>query len=431
MMAGYGEKVITPQLLGPMAGYDSREENAKGIHDDLYARCLILKIEKKAVVLISLDVLGVDECLIEMIKSAIMAVDREVEKEGIFVCATHTHSGPSAIFSNKVTFDLNYVNFVTLQCREAFLEAMNDIKEASIYHGTKDIFGIASKRNIYDPQKSQEGIKCKFLKIEKNDREIMVINFPCHLTVLDEGNFYYSKDLVYGLELELKENGNNKFLFINGAAGDISTRFCKKDASFEETERLGRLLAREILKEKTEMHKIDSLQPFTVKETSFLIKYKGNLSEEEKKAKKAQIEDLLTQIKDKRARRDLESALLVLNRPNRDFSKIPGVLKLEEGFFKRIKMSLAIMGQLVFIGVPFEIYYSTGIKIENILERKYRHSIVLIFGYCGGYEGYIPPAENFSQISYEVIASLFEMDAEKKLLEAIEKMVTEIGGENL
>lgn len=420
ILGGYGERVITPPFLGIMAGYDKRKSPAKGVHDDLYVKCLVFKKEEEIFVLFSLDVLGMDKKLVDEIKTQVKSLVN-IPGEHILVCATHTHSGPSEIFWGKDNFNPEYWNFVVSQCKNSFEEAINDLRESTLWYGEKEIYGIGSKRNVWSTERGEEGIKCKFFEVRREKDEIAIVNFPCHLTVLDENNLYYSKDLVQGLKLELEENKIKKFVFINGAAGDISTRFYKKESTFEEAERLGRVLGKEILGERPRMKKIEINEPKWAKEIELLLKYKRNFSKEEKERKKAEILQILAQINDKRARRDLESALIVLERPDRDFSKIPEVIKRGEDFLKKIKISLWKMGDIVFVGVPFEIYYDTGLKIEKMVKEKYKKAVVLVLGYCGGYEGYIPPSENFSRISYEVIASPFEEDAEEEMLEALRK----------
>ncbi|MDK2793823.1 MAG: hypothetical protein PWP75_452 [Caldanaerobacter sp.] len=419
VLVGYGESVITPPLPGIMAGYDKRKSLAKGVHDELYVKCLVFK-EEEMFVLFSLDLLGVDSKFVDEVKKQIKSLEN-VPTEYILVCATHTHSGPSEIFWGKDNFNPEYWNFVVSQCKNSFEEAINDLRESTLWYGEKEIYGIGSKRNVWSTERGEEGIKCKFFKVRRGKDEIAIVNFPCHPTVLDESNLYYSKDLVRGLKVELEENKIEKFIFVNGAAGDISTRFYKKESTFEEAERLGRILGKEILGERSQMREVKICGSRWAKEVEFLLKYKKNLSKEEKECKKAEILQILAQINDKRARRDLESALIVLERSDRDFSKIPEVIKRGEDFLKKIKISLWKMGDIVFVGLPFEIYYDTGLKIEKMVKEKYEKAVVLVLGYCGGYEGYIPPSENFSRISYEVIASPFEEDAEEKMLEALRK----------
>lgn len=422
MKTGYSKTPITPKKSCPLAGYDKRKKYSEGTHDELYVRCLIFEFGKSLLVLISLDILGIDEVLTKKIKESIACADNEINADGIFIFATHTHSGPSSAFSGRQTFDREYSDFLVSSCTESYIKANSDMKDSSVYLNTTLINGIASKRNGCENRKDDAGIKCSFLRIVRNDGESILVNFPCHMTVLGENNLLYSKDMEYGLEIALNGKGISNLIYANGAAGDMSARFNKREASFDEVIRLGGLLAGQILS--AGINDSNETEPGNIifKKREFLLRYKGNLTEDEKKAEMAEIESNISKIKDKRSERDMESALLVLQRPDRDFNSIPGIIKKEGEYFKRVEICCAIAGEIAFIGIPFEIYYSTGIRIENMLKEKYGCSTVFVIGYCGGYDGYMPPMEDFSNISYETAACPFENCGENKLLSAVKNI---------
>lgn len=419
---GYSKIIITPIKHCPLGGYDKRKKNSEGIHDDLYARCLIFKTDNSLLVLVSLDILGIDEVLSEKIKKSISNIDNEINAEGVFIFATHTHSGPSTAFSGRQTFDREYFDFLVSSCTETFIKAKLDLKDSKVYLNTAEIHGVASKRNGYEAIKGDTGVKCSFIRVVRKDRKDIFINFPCHMTVLDENNLLCSKDIEYGLETALNEKGISNLLYANGAAGDISTRFSKREASYDEVKRLGGLLAEQILDAGISGSGEIKLQQILFKGTEFQLKYKMSLTEDEKKAKLAEIQNNISKIKDRRSKRDMDSALLVLQRPDKDFNNIPGTIKVGREYFKNVKIHCAIAGEIAFIGIPFEIYYSTGIKIEAMLKKKYGCNTVFILGYCEGYGGYVPPFEDFLRISYETVACPFEMHGENKLLCAVENI---------
>ncbi|WP_161567291.1 neutral/alkaline non-lysosomal ceramidase N-terminal domain-containing protein [Acidilutibacter cellobiosedens] len=419
MIVGYSKVIITPNKPMTMSGYDNRHKMAKDVHDDLYARCLIIKINGDSVVMISLDLLGVDETLTNKIKDALINIDEKLTRKAIFVCATHTHSGPSNLFLNRDGYNIEYVDDIVSKCKLAFLDAEDDLKKSAVFFGYRNITGIGLKRNSPNIEKKNKYIKCYFLKIKRNGEDILLINFPCHMTVLDENNLYYSKDLIYGMELTFNDKGINKFLFMNGAAGDISTRYYKKESSFDEAERLGRSLAEQILDTDDEGLSEVYAEDIVAEEFALLLKYREALTEDEKKARVDALNKKLLLTDDYRQKRDIESSLMVLNRPNKKFEVIPDVIKLNGKYFKKIKIPLVIIGKLAYIGIPLEIYYSTGIKIQNIINKKFGVNHTFIFGYCGGYGGYMPPTKEFNQMTYEVVACPFERDSEDKLLEKL------------
>jgi len=83
--------VITPPLGAPTLGTIQR---STGVHDDLYARALVLNDGKQRVAILSLDLIGMDFVLSDRIREAIR------ERTGIgvtLVHCTHNHSAPFTI----------------------------------------------------------------------------------------------------------------------------------------------------------------------------------------------------------------------------------------------------------------------------------------------------------------------------------------------
>ncbi len=58
LKAGYGKRSISPPVGAPLAGFAARKDMCAGIHDELYARALVLDNGGTAVALVSLDVLA-------------------------------------------------------------------------------------------------------------------------------------------------------------------------------------------------------------------------------------------------------------------------------------------------------------------------------------------------------------------------------------
>jgi hypothetical protein len=91
LKAGAAEAVITPPvgapLLGPM-------RPSTGVHDDLFARVLVLRTGDQAVAVVCLDLVGVDLTLADDLREAIR---RRTGIATALVACTHTHSAPFTI----------------------------------------------------------------------------------------------------------------------------------------------------------------------------------------------------------------------------------------------------------------------------------------------------------------------------------------------
>ena len=413
MQVGFAQRTITPFTTMPMAGYDKRRMPFEGIHDDLYAKCLLLEDSGECLAIFSLDLLGIDESLSNEIIKMISACGDKLSDDRVLVCATHIHSGPSGIFSKKADFDGEYFRFLVEAFKEIYISAKGDFKPVFLQATCTEIDNLASVRNIIQPSAGQK-IKAYVIKAVRDDGCVLLINLPCHPTVLDENNLYISRDLLYGLELGLKDFGIERSIFINGAAGNISTRYFKTAASFAEAERLGRKIARSVLKADSHGKQISDAVILSGK-NNVLLKYKKNLSLKEKEEKKREIRDLIAKTGDSPLRRNYESALLVLERQDRNVGSLPDTVVKGGDCFKEAVIRLVRVGNLSIACVPFEICLETGQAISNIVDSG--TGISLVFGYCGGYSGYIA-TEKCDINDYESIACQYESGSEQKLLEA-------------
>src|SRR5438132_412418 len=92
LRVGAAAVVISPTVGTPMAGYYS-ERAAEGVHDDLYAKALVLEKDGARAALVSLD-------LISTARQVVTEARREIERttglrgDAVMISATHSHTGP-------------------------------------------------------------------------------------------------------------------------------------------------------------------------------------------------------------------------------------------------------------------------------------------------------------------------------------------------
>ncbi|MBL9081998.1 MAG: neutral/alkaline non-lysosomal ceramidase N-terminal domain-containing protein [Planctomycetales bacterium] len=93
-LGGAAEEKITPKEPMWMSGYGSRTAPADGKADDLYARALVLEgDEKSRVVLITLDLVGIDRATSQAICKK-LEEKHGLKREQIAINCSHTHCGP-------------------------------------------------------------------------------------------------------------------------------------------------------------------------------------------------------------------------------------------------------------------------------------------------------------------------------------------------
>lgn len=92
--AGLASVVVTPERFIWMAGYAARKQPAEGKWQDLFAKALVLEDEVgKQQVIVTLDLIGVPQGLRRRI-AARLEEKHGVPSAGLFMNASHTHSGP-------------------------------------------------------------------------------------------------------------------------------------------------------------------------------------------------------------------------------------------------------------------------------------------------------------------------------------------------
>lgn len=92
---GFGIATITPPLGTPLGGYENRKFHASGIHDDLHARCVLLKDPASGlhVAIIACELLWVNYRFSDSVKAIVEEITRGVvKKEHVIIHAIHTHA---------------------------------------------------------------------------------------------------------------------------------------------------------------------------------------------------------------------------------------------------------------------------------------------------------------------------------------------------
>jgi len=94
LMAGSAETTITPTPVGTVLIGPMREST--GVHDDLFARVLVISDGKKRVAIVTIDFLGLDFCFSDQI---LAEIERQtgIPRTRIMINCSHTHSAPLTI----------------------------------------------------------------------------------------------------------------------------------------------------------------------------------------------------------------------------------------------------------------------------------------------------------------------------------------------
>ena len=412
---GCGSAVITPRVGLQMGGF-SGKRIAEGVHDDLMAKAVYLADgPENRMMLIVVDTLEVDRHFVDEVR-------RRVEQEtGVpaaccLVAAIHTHSGPSglgrvALSDSQVfgTFDGRLFERTVAGCATAARKARRWAREGTMYSGMASMLQpICGNRRV----RTAEQMQMRVLEVQTSTRCAVIYNLDCHPTVLHAENHSYSADFpgfAAGI-MPLFEPFVTMPVFLNGAAGDMSTRFYRQSSDFAEVERIGTIVAESVAASLDVLEPMNG--PFTVRAAEVPLRLKAR--------KFPSAQDLERRIAD--ARKKLEVARLdgVQNLRSLE-SAIEGLAfaaKIADsaGNVEYIdsRLSLVRFGDILVAGIPGELFSSLG----NDIRAAFPDHVVLVAGYCGDYMGYIPDAAAYDEGGYEAFTTFIAKGEGERLRDA-------------
>ncbi len=127
---------ITPPLDEPVVG-GWNSPPATHVHDELYAKCLVLDDGKTRLVFVVCDNLGISREVYDKAK-LIIQQKTGIPTENMMMSATHTHSSISARGTNRLRQDKqlsNYQQFLVSRISDGVRRAVNNLKPARIGFG--------------------------------------------------------------------------------------------------------------------------------------------------------------------------------------------------------------------------------------------------------------------------------------------------------
>lgn len=304
LKAGMARADITPPQGLELAGYPHYPRYNKGFHDPLYAACMYLENDGVAVAMVTLDILFFS-------KKHVIETRRRIEekcglagKNVMFSCS-HTHSGPWA--AGRLDIESleagkeqphEYVESLIETIVDTVCSAKEDAFPASFASGVAVCgaeSGVGGNRRLpggpHDPLVSVMAIKDE----QEVVRGIMV-NYTLHPTFIHEWSEVCTADYPAYLKMELEEQEPGCLVgFSQGCSGNQSSRYYRQGESYDEAERVGRILgkAAHTVIEKAEW---TTELPIKIASTDMEIKLRDFGTEEELRAQVAHDEKVYKEL---------------------------------------------------------------------------------------------------------------------------------------
>jgi neutral ceramidase len=267
LMAGVARVEITPSALMPMYGYANRKCGpANGTHDPLFAKVLVLETGATRIAIVTTDLgsLVSDELRRDVASKLSIPV--------LLLSASHTHSAPAFLPFGSAPASGDearaYLETVERKIFGAIEEASGSMFKARFAVG-KGALQLGYNRLLLREDGRARAVfdnleripygpvdpEVVLLRVENTDgrAKALLVHYAAHAVVLGPTSCKYSADypgvMQSAVERELQ---GTQVMFVQGGAGDINPLFQgrsgSEDADFAVMEKMGQLLAGEVLR---------------------------------------------------------------------------------------------------------------------------------------------------------------------------------------
>lgn len=379
-----------------LGGYADRDGPSTDIHDALEISALVLACNDRQLSLVTTDLVCVDADLRDE-----LARVASISPADLIIAASHTHSGPLGVAqrlhpANTATVDLDLRQRWIEAAASVLGRARSAMTPVVLEHGSCEVAGAWTNRN--HPSLPAD-LRVKWLRASTPAGVPLALTLlaPCHPTVLGSWNRDVSADLHGGIRRALRPHlpASCGLLTMTGAAGDISTRFSRRESSFAEVDRLGMVVAEAVLASLPGGRQLPP-EMSESREKSLELPVRPLLREQaaatlaaaEQAWQAAEVNTKLGEAERRRIFTEWQGAHI--QQRMTDMSPIPATIT-----------GRSLGESLDLVAVPGELFSSAGRELES----QARNGETWVVGYANGYVGYLADQPAHKAATYEALAS--------------------------
>jgi neutral ceramidase len=218
LLAGYGERRITPRLGIELSGYGFYlNRRAESVLDELKVRAVALKAAKETLILVAADLIGFTVDFSDGLRRTVCRA-ANIPFQNVLLACTHTHTGPATQPLPGIgEVDIPYMETLAGAVSGAAADALADAREAEFSSGVEAVEPIGYNRR----SGNFDGIDpyLKAAAFTRADGKIFLLNFACHAVVIGRQP-QVSADWPGAAVRALEARGHRAVLF-QGFCGDI------------------------------------------------------------------------------------------------------------------------------------------------------------------------------------------------------------------
>jgi hypothetical protein len=423
LTAGIAKVCISPSPGAPLAGFAARQGVAAGVHDDLFARTLVLENAGEALAFISVEVLALPGEFVGRVR-AMIAERTGIRPDAVMIAATHTHAGPvtiSTFFNPEESLDAGYMDRLAGAIVESVVTAWRERIVARAGVGAARVEGIGVNRRTADGRPVDEEIAIIKIAHPNGRTRAVLINHACHPTVLGPNNLLVTGDFpAFAInKVEAALGAEGFAMFLNGTQGNISMGHSSElsaigvitpGRTFERAAELGHRLAAATLASLPEIETADDpLLGALSLSVDLPLKSLPETAEAERALREA--DERLAHLNGN------EAGAEEINRAKSErlYASITSYYAKETSALNGslpIELQGLRIGDAVFIAIPAEVFVEVGLQIKQRSPHR-----TFIVGIANGYIGYLPTAAAHEAGGYEVVSSKCAPEAERALIE--------------
>ncbi|MAF64716.1 MAG: hypothetical protein CMJ84_03520 [Planctomycetes bacterium] len=356
---------ITPPAGIPMWGYGARGDTAcEGVLDPLEANALVLAVGEEKLAVVGLD-MGRAPARESMARIR-AAIAEQAGVDHCMIVGSHTHHGPCLELGGVPGPAGEYVTLLEEKIVEAIVTADGRRVAARIGAGSREVARNRNRHSDIKPKPVDRELAVVRVDDLAGEPIAVAVNFAAHPTSIDASELAYSADYPGALKRRVRETMKCECLFLQGAAGDLSTDRGGLDF---------RAFGAAVGDEAVELAR--SIKTRKVSEPALLVREEDFLFEESR----VDFGNILVQIAFIRAFfKDLVDFYVE--------EYAPGI---------RPHLTVALLnGEIGLVGASGEFFCSHAIR----LKRRSRLEHTLFLGYCNDYQQYFPTIEAAAEGGY-------------------------------
>ena len=433
LLVGYAKRDITPDFPVGLCGYGNDVTRLhRAVLDPISGICLALTDGNgETALLYSVDLLLVDSVLTEELRSAVAEVTG-VQKDHIFLAATHDHSAP-AVTDLQQPRGIAYRAFFIRQMALAAQEAMADRVATTVETGTGEAENLCYTRHYVNPDGSYFGDnfgtrqdpiaghagepdrQIRLVRFHREGKEeILLVNWQAHAKMCSTATSQFGKDHHYHLSADfigyarnaLEEKTGARVIYFSGASGNLNPDSrIEAEAPPKEPDKVGAMLAEFACN-------IRAFAPVTTddiccrwQQVTVPIDHSDDHKVELAKSIWAMWSTDPEGCKQWAKAEGFNSAYAA-----RDV-----IRRYDEGESRQLELGVLRIGQLAFVAAPYEMFCDNGVYIKE-------HSpcaATVIMTCVNDYQKYIPSASAYRHGCYEVDSRLFPEGTAEQLAQTL------------